>query len=209
MQFMFVMLCFIGLCFFAKIFEVLPCSHHIYHNDCCGTGLGAALTLNSIKCGITGNCDFFGWNCAVCESIFDPSDNCKLIRKCSCYYCCDPAYKNDCPQGCDGCVQDGNGCPGTYKEEKFPGCHGGGQGQSRSGGNVETSFSTLARISKARMAFNKIDANKDGYISKEEAFNEASKNADISPEIVEKKFKGMDKNGNQKIEPAEFDVSLS
>ncbi|KAL3096360.1 hypothetical protein niasHT_026327 [Heterodera trifolii] len=46
-------------------------------------------------------CNSEGKDCVVCEFVYDPSENCKPMTKCSCKYCCEKKYRKYCPQGCE------------------------------------------------------------------------------------------------------------
>ncbi|KAL3092973.1 hypothetical protein niasHS_004575 [Heterodera schachtii] len=159
-------------------------------------------------------CNVFGGNCVVCEFVFIPTAGCQLITKCSCYYCCEEQYKDYCPQGCENCVTDGEGgCHENAKSrEKFEGCASTGSTSNIRGGG-ETAFSKLKRKTEAQMAFEMIDTDLDGFISKEEGIHylRTSQHQSSTPADLDKNsswFDTMDQNGNKKIDPEEFDRLL-
>uniref|UniRef100_A0A914H3R1 EF-hand domain-containing protein n=1 Tax=Globodera rostochiensis TaxID=31243 RepID=A0A914H3R1_GLORO len=178
----------------AMIDTVSACPKLIFENGCCDSG----------KCSsLSGNCNLFSLNCAVCEFAYDPSDNCKLITKCSCVHCCNPKYAKDCPQGCADCIEDG---ATNCVHHEFA-------GSCREARAFSTALAKLAHKMTVSLLFKVIDLLGKGFFTKEEAIRHlvASGGLDISAEQLAKNaswFDAMDKNGNQKIEPEEFDPSL-
>uniref|UniRef100_A0A183CJK6 EF-hand domain-containing protein n=1 Tax=Globodera pallida TaxID=36090 RepID=A0A183CJK6_GLOPA len=132
-------------------------------------------------------------NCAVCEFVYDPSENCELIRKCSCVHCCNPKYASDCPQGCADCIEDG---PTNCAHKFVGGC-----------GATAAFFTAFEKLAKKT-----IDLLKNGFFTMEEAIHHlVATGSHISATELAKNaswFHAMDKNGNQKIEPGEFDPLL-
>ncbi|KAI3418040.1 hypothetical protein GPALN_010629 [Globodera pallida] len=177
---------------FAKIDTVSACGKLTFENGCC----------HSIICpSLSGNCNFFSKNCAVCEFVFDPSDDCKLIRKCSCVHCCKPEYATDCPQGCADCIDDG--------ETECVHAFGNGCGAAKA---LFSGFAErMAKNTAMKAEFAMIDLNGNGFFTQEEAIRHLAASGRLSAVALAENaswFDAMDKNGNQKIEPEEFDASL-
>ncbi|KAL3099993.1 hypothetical protein niasHS_001919 [Heterodera schachtii] len=119
-------------------------------------------------------CDSAGNDCVVCEFVYDPSENCKPMTKCSCKYCCEEKYRKYCPEGCENCVADGEGgCPENKEsQEIFTGCDNPGTKGGVAGTllGFETEFSKVEK--KLRQEWHltgQIDEDKDKSISKKEA----------------------------------------
>ncbi|KAL3096363.1 hypothetical protein niasHT_026330 [Heterodera trifolii] len=149
-------------------------------------------------------CNSEGKDCVVCEFVYDPSENCKPMTKCSCKYCCEKKYRKYCPQGCENCVPDDEGgCVENKKSrETFTGC-----------GNPGTKGGVAGTLMGFETEFSKIDEDKDKSISKKEAIQYLTSlgNKNLTDQGLAKNsswFDAMDKNQNQKIEPEEFDQIL-
>uniref|UniRef100_A0A914HQG5 EF-hand domain-containing protein n=1 Tax=Globodera rostochiensis TaxID=31243 RepID=A0A914HQG5_GLORO len=142
------------------------------------------------------NCNVFDHNCVGCEYTYLKSRGCRLEEvRCSCYYCCDPKYAESCPNGCRMCIWDGSG-----------GCHA----PFKSIGN--SSSSILESVKNARKNFDMVDVDKNGSISLNEAIDYLRSKANGTlPKHLAKNmswFADIDLNGNNQIEPGEFDRSL-
>ncbi|KAI3417578.1 hypothetical protein GPALN_013298 [Globodera pallida] len=125
----------------------------------------------------------------------------QLYVSCSCYYCCDPKYAESCPDGCHRCIKDGEG-----------GCPENSAVNFKSIGN--SSSSMLEMEAKAWQHFNMIDVDKNGSISLNEAVDHLGSKLDngtAAATNVAKNvswFAELDRNGNNQIEPEEFDRTL-
>uniref|UniRef100_A0A914HNK3 EF-hand domain-containing protein n=1 Tax=Globodera rostochiensis TaxID=31243 RepID=A0A914HNK3_GLORO len=141
------------------------------------------------------NCNVFDCNCVGCEYTYVKKEGCRPQVKCSCYYCCDPKYAESCPDGCHNCIWEGKG-----------GC----SGQFKSIGN--SSSSMLESEESARKDFDMVDVDKNGSISLNEAIAYLRSKANGTlPKHLAKNiswFADIDLNGNNQIEPGEFDRSL-
>ncbi|KAI3413155.1 hypothetical protein GPALN_010657 [Globodera pallida] len=145
------------------------------------------------------NCNIFGHNCVACKYVYDEK-TCSARVYCSCYYCCDPQYAESCPDGCAGCVKDGEG-----------GCPENSAVNFKSIGN--SSSSMLEAEAKAWEHFDMVDVDKNGSISLNEAIDHLEtklKNGTSGKNLAKNVswFAEMDSNGNNQIEPGEFDRSL-
>uniref|UniRef100_A0A914HIT5 EF-hand domain-containing protein n=1 Tax=Globodera rostochiensis TaxID=31243 RepID=A0A914HIT5_GLORO len=183
---------FIKLLFVGIIDEVTSCGVELQDFGCCPDGCPE---------GYKPNCNIFGHNCVGCKYVFD-RQGCGFKVACSCFYCCELQYLDSCPDGCDGCIQDGDargGCP--QNSAKF-----------KSIGN--SSSLTLASEAKAREHFNAIDVDKNGSISLSEAIEHLWPklgNGTAAENVAAKNvswFAKLDRNGNNQIDPGEFDRSL-
>uniref|UniRef100_A0A183BL46 EF-hand domain-containing protein n=1 Tax=Globodera pallida TaxID=36090 RepID=A0A183BL46_GLOPA len=141
------------------------------------------------------NCNVFDRNCVGCRYSYSKKTGCRPYVECSCYYCCDPKYAESCPNGCEQCIRDGKG-----------GCHG----KFKSIGN--SSSSMREPEGNAREGFDMVDVDKNGSISLNEAIAYlGSKENGTLPKHFAKNmswFADIDLNGNNQIEPGEFDRSL-
>uniref|UniRef100_A0A914HU12 EF-hand domain-containing protein n=1 Tax=Globodera rostochiensis TaxID=31243 RepID=A0A914HU12_GLORO len=170
----------IKLLFFGIIDEVSSCAVEMHDFGCCFEGYFLYDCPGAYK----PDCNMFGHNCVGCRYVFEPYECTRHRVACSCYYCCEPQYAESCPDGCAECIKDGEGgCP--QNSGKF----------FKSLGN--SSSSMLASVAKAREHFDMIDVDKNGSISLR---NVAAKNVSW--------FAELDRNGNNQIEPGEFDRSL-
>uniref|UniRef100_A0A914HBV9 EF-hand domain-containing protein n=1 Tax=Globodera rostochiensis TaxID=31243 RepID=A0A914HBV9_GLORO len=213
---------FIKLLVLAKIGHVSSCITSINRDGCCsviGHALFGCPGMSKPDCNIFGTFPFcgtpqFSWggghktakyhifdhNCVVCKYVYN--DACTVRVLCSCYYCCDPQYAEDCPNGCRECVKDGEGgCPENSAAVSF-----------KAIGNSSSSM-LEAEEAKAWEHFVTIDVDKNGSISLNEAIDHlvTKLNNGTSAKHLAKNvswFAVMDSNGNNQIEPGEFDRSL-
>uniref|UniRef100_A0A183C4H4 EF-hand domain-containing protein n=1 Tax=Globodera pallida TaxID=36090 RepID=A0A183C4H4_GLOPA len=189
---------FIKLLFLAKIGQVSCCQAEIYEDGCCS----GKWSLGILHCPgpFTPNCNFFDHNCVACTYVYNKTNACSVRVFCSCYYCCDPQYAESCPDGCAGCVKDGEG-----------GCPENSAVNFKSIGN--SSSSMMKTEAKAWEHFDMVDVDKNGSISLNEAIDHLEtkvKNGTSGKNLAKivSWFAEMDSNGNNQIEPGEFDRSL-
>ncbi|KAI3421819.1 hypothetical protein GPALN_012363 [Globodera pallida] len=190
---------FIKLLLLAKIDKVSSCSVQLLDNDCCKNKFSQ---VYEIRCPgpFKPNCNIFGYNCVGCTYIYSTAKACIPRVLCSCYYCCDPQYAESCPNGCEGCIKDGvSGCP-ENSAAKF-----------KSIGNASSPMHESE--TKAREHFDMVDVDKNESISLNEAINHLEsrlKNGTSARNLAKNVswFAEMDSNGNNQIEPGEFDRSL-
>uniref|UniRef100_A0A183BS48 EF-hand domain-containing protein n=1 Tax=Globodera pallida TaxID=36090 RepID=A0A183BS48_GLOPA len=188
---------FIKLLFLGNIDEVSSCAVEMHDFGCCAEGYFLWKCPGAYK----PDCNMFGHNCVGCRYVFEPYECTRHRVACSCYYCCDPQYADSCPDGCAECIKDGEGgCP--QNSGKF----------FKSLGN--SSSSMLASVEKARKHFDMIDVDKNGSISLTEAIehlaqlnNGTAAAGNVAATNVSW-FAKLDSNGNNQIEPGEFDRSL-
>uniref|UniRef100_A0A914HKN1 EF-hand domain-containing protein n=1 Tax=Globodera rostochiensis TaxID=31243 RepID=A0A914HKN1_GLORO len=187
---------FIKLLFIAKIDKVSSCNVLLYDNDCCKNKFWR--TVHVVECPgpFKPNCNIFGHNCVGCTYKYSTAKGCIPRVHCSCYYCCDPQYAESCPDGCRECVFDGvGGCP------------------ENSAVHNSSSSSMHEEETKAREHFDMVDVDKNGSISLNEAINHLKsklKNGTSTRNLPVNLswFAEIDHNGNNQIEPGEFDRSL-
>uniref|UniRef100_A0A914H7D0 EF-hand domain-containing protein n=1 Tax=Globodera rostochiensis TaxID=31243 RepID=A0A914H7D0_GLORO len=190
---------FIKLLFFAKIGQVSCCQGAVYADRYCKAMW--SLRKHCPKPFKLPNCNIFGHNCVVCTYDYNKTNECCPRIYCSCYYCCDKQYAEDCPDGCSECVKEGQGgCPENSAAVNF-----------KSNGN--SSSSMLEAEAKAWEHFDMIDVDKNGSISLNEAIDHLEtklKNGTSDKNLAKNVswFAVMDSNGNNQIEPGEFDRSL-
>uniref|UniRef100_A0A914H314 EF-hand domain-containing protein n=1 Tax=Globodera rostochiensis TaxID=31243 RepID=A0A914H314_GLORO len=187
---------FIILLFFAKIGHVSSCEKTLYYNGCCNNFPLFACPKPPFK----PNCNIFDHNCVACNYSYNKTNACSVRVQCSCYYCCDPQYAESCPDGCAQCVKDGEG-----------GCPENSAVNFKSIGNSLSSI--LEAKAKAWEHFDMIDVDKNGSISLNEAIDHLEtklKNGTLGKNLAKNVswFAEMDSNGNNQIEPGEFDRSL-
>uniref|UniRef100_A0A183C4U4 EF-hand domain-containing protein n=1 Tax=Globodera pallida TaxID=36090 RepID=A0A183C4U4_GLOPA len=192
----FIFVFFIKLLFLAKIGHVSCCQAEIYEDGCCY----GKWSLGILHCPkpLEPNCNIFGHNCAACKYVYNKTNACSVRIFCSCYYCCDSQYAESCPDGCAGCVKDGEG-----------GCPENSAVNFKSVGN--SSSSMLEAEAKAWEHFAMVDVDKNGSISLNEAIDHLKtklKNGTSASAVNMAWFAEMDSNGNNQIEPGEFDRSL-
>ncbi|KAI3419179.1 hypothetical protein GPALN_006932 [Globodera pallida] len=199
----FLLVVFIKVLLVAKINEVVACKARIFSpNKCCafqtawhGGWLGWGCP--DWKPG----CNFFGYNCVRCLTAYNRGKgNCNPRVYCSCYHCCNPKYAVNCPNGCDDCIRDGwGGCwPNFNYKWKSLG---------------SSSMLEAEAEAKAWEHFDTVDVDKNGSISLNEAIEYYVSKLEngTSAEHLAKNvswFAEMDSNGNNQIEPEEFDRSL-
>uniref|UniRef100_A0A914HM63 EF-hand domain-containing protein n=1 Tax=Globodera rostochiensis TaxID=31243 RepID=A0A914HM63_GLORO len=183
---------FIKLLFVGIIDEVSSCGVELQDFGCCPDDI-CPVDLKQ-------NCNMFGHNCVGCKFVFNKEHCTRFKVTCSCFYCCETQYRESCPDGCYECIQDGEGgCP--QNTAKF-----------KSIGN--SSSLTLTSEAKAREHFNAIDVDKDGSISLSEAIEHLWPklgNGTAAGNVAAKNvswFAKLDRNGNNRIDPGEFDRSL-
>uniref|UniRef100_A0A914HKM1 EF-hand domain-containing protein n=1 Tax=Globodera rostochiensis TaxID=31243 RepID=A0A914HKM1_GLORO len=189
---------FIKLLFLAKIDKVASCYVAILDDDCCQDSF-----WKTVDCPgpFKPKCNIFNHNCVACAYIYSTAKACIPQVQCSCYYCCDPQYAKNCPDGCRECVKDGEG-----------GCPENSAAQFKSIGNSSSS-SMHEYEAKAREHFDMVDVDKNGSISLNEAINHLKsklKNGTSASNLAVNMswFAEIDHNGNNQIEPGEFDRSL-
>ncbi|KAI3414168.1 hypothetical protein GPALN_011626 [Globodera pallida] len=97
-----------------KIDEGFACGVQVYDDFGC-TDLNSTVVPG-------GNCGPNNGDCVVCRFIF--KRNCQIKTECSCFYCCNPKYAENCPDGCNDCVWDGKGDKACResKNVQFYGC---------------------------------------------------------------------------------------
>uniref|UniRef100_A0A914H5R7 EF-hand domain-containing protein n=1 Tax=Globodera rostochiensis TaxID=31243 RepID=A0A914H5R7_GLORO len=201
-MYVFLLVVFIKVLFVAQINEVVACKARIFSpHKCCafqtawhGGWLGWGCPDWKPAC------NFFGRNCVRCLTAYNRGKgNCKPRVYCSCFYCCNPKYAENCPNGCNDCIRDGwGGCwPNFNYKWKSLG---------------DSSPSMLEAEAEAWEHFDMVDVDKNGSISLNEAIEHfMSKENGTSAEHLAKNvswFAEMDINGNNQIEPGEFDRSL-
>uniref|UniRef100_A0A914H6G8 EF-hand domain-containing protein n=1 Tax=Globodera rostochiensis TaxID=31243 RepID=A0A914H6G8_GLORO len=186
---------FIKLLFLVKIGHVSSCEKTLFYNGCC-ICCGTSSLFGCPKPFEPPNCNIFDHDCVACNYIYNKTNECSERVQCSCYYCCDLQYAESCPDGCADCVKEGQGgCPEN----------------SASIGN--SSSSILEGEAKAWEHFDMIDVDKNGSISLNEAIDHLEtklKNGTSDKNLAKNVswFAEMDSNGNNQIEPGEFDRSL-
>uniref|UniRef100_A0A914HR82 EF-hand domain-containing protein n=2 Tax=Globodera rostochiensis TaxID=31243 RepID=A0A914HR82_GLORO len=180
-------------CVLVKIDEVASCKLVIWDDDGCCT----YTFWKPSKCpgAFKPNCNVFNHNCVGCQYSYGKKEGCCEHIKCSCYYCCDPKYAESCPYGCQNCTWDGKtSCNATFK----------------SIGN--SSSSILESVKNARKDFDMVDVDKNGSISLNEAiaYLRSKANGTLPKHLAKNMswFADIDLNGNNQIEPGEFDRSL-
>ncbi|KAL3103531.1 hypothetical protein niasHT_025049 [Heterodera trifolii] len=182
--------------------EAFACAAVTIGNGCCDSESMPMHEWNITVCPghLVPKCNIFGHNCVACRYDYSPP-SCNVSVACSCYYCCDPQYASTCPDGCKNCVKDGEGgCPQNsaahFKQI-----------------NDNSSLSHLESAAKKRGEFGKIDVDKSGGISSKEAIAHLvkTKNGTSADDLAKNMawFSQMDSNGNNRIEPGEFDRSLT
>ncbi|KAL3079916.1 hypothetical protein niasHT_038433 [Heterodera trifolii] len=176
----------------------------VYPNGCCS--YSAFFGFLECRQEHHPKCNIFGRNCVGCVYLYT-SPKCDVVEvRCSCYYCCDPQYAATCPDGCKHCIKDGEGGCSQNSADHFKTL------QIPISGN-ELSLSSLEPIEKVNAHFETIDVDKNGGISPEEAiaFLVKTKNGTSADDLAKNMawFSHMDSNGNNRIEPAEFDRSLT
>uniref|UniRef100_A0A183BL47 EF-hand domain-containing protein n=1 Tax=Globodera pallida TaxID=36090 RepID=A0A183BL47_GLOPA len=192
----FFIIVFIKLLFVVKIDEIASCELAIFDYDgCCKYTFWL---LSNCPGAFKPNCNVFNSNCVGCRYSYSKKTGCRPYVECSCYYCCDPKYAESCPNGCEQCMWDGNG-----------GCHG----KNKSIGNSSSSL-MLESEGNARKNFEMVDVDKNGSISLNEAIaylGSKVKNGTLPKHLAKNMswFADIDLNGNNQIEPGEFDRSLN
>ncbi|KAI3407816.1 hypothetical protein GPALN_014154 [Globodera pallida] len=192
---------FIKLLFLAKIDKVSSCQVVLWDNDCCKNKFWQTYEFVDCPGPFKPKCNIFGHNCVGCTYVYSTSKGCIPRVHCSCYYCCDPQYAESCPNGCQGCIKDGVG-----------GCPQNSAAQFKSIGNT-SSLSMHESETKPREHFDMVDVDKNGSISLNEAINHLKSNLKNGTSVRNLAvnmswFAEIDHNGNNQIEPGEFDRSL-
>uniref|UniRef100_A0A914H5E5 EF-hand domain-containing protein n=1 Tax=Globodera rostochiensis TaxID=31243 RepID=A0A914H5E5_GLORO len=182
-----------------QIKNVSSCEKTLFYDGCC-VCCGTSPLFGCPKPFEPANCNAFDHNCVACNYIYNKTNECSERVQCSCY-CCDLQYAESSPGECAQCVKDGEGgCPENSAAVNF-----------KSIGNSLSSM--LETEAKAWEHFDMIDVDKNGSISLNEAIDHLEtklKNGTSDKNLAKNVswFAEMDSNGNNQIEPGEFDRSL-